>query len=411
MSNKNIALIQDLLKRWNDLPHRNKEELDALYKRSVMIIRNVFGKDSGYLTDLTAIHFYPNVLPSDETTRDFLWKSGTSELKNLYQTMLDELELFNEFPQDNPIHVNTFTDRSAGPFDLAFSFAGEDREFVKQIKMECDKLGLNSYYDEDRKLEQWGKSFIGEQRKVYGSYETKHFVPFISKHYFTKPIPKDEFSAARSSSLNRDRYILPIKLDNSEIPIEFLLSDTQYIKSSDHTPEQLAQALNEIVDQTNKPAKEVDQLLADELNLPTPRITPRAYSKFEEAEALIAYIGEKFEKYLPKLKNEGYVPIIRKKDDNVRVFVERDGKSLFALNIFFSSMGDNNVGFNFNHQSIMANAQSENGNIEPIFDNEQQKAGYILNDYGNFGAKDFYSKEQAMEFFWARMNEHLESQA
>lgn len=296
-------------------------------------------------------------------------------------------------------------------FDLAFSFAGEDREYVKQVKEACDKLDLTVYYDEDRKIDQWGKSFIGEQRKVYSGYKTKHFVPFISKHYFAKPIPTDEFKSALMESTKRNQYILPIKLDDSEVSVEYIHRDTQYLKKTDYSPDQLAGALKYIVNKSNEPAKDVDQLLTDELNLPAPKITPRAYSKFEEAEALISFIAEQFEKHLPGLRTEGYAPVVRKKDDSVYILVERDGRTLFVLNIFFSSMGDNHVGFNFNQHSMMANANSENGNIEPVFDKEQRKAGYLLNDYANYGGKDLHSKEQIVEFFWNKMNKDLEARS
>jgi hypothetical protein len=37
-------------------------------------------------------------------------------------------------------------------YDLAFSFAGEDRDYVEQVKDACKKLGLSVYYDRDRKI-------------------------------------------------------------------------------------------------------------------------------------------------------------------------------------------------------------------------------------------------------------------
>lgn len=294
-------------------------------------------------------------------------------------------------------------------YDLAFSFAGEDRNYVESVKAECDKLGLSVYYDKDRRIDQWGKSIIGEQRKVYSGYKTKHFVPFISEHYFSKPTPTDEFRSALMESTKRGQYILPIKLDDSEVSIEYLHRDTQYLKKDDYTPGQLAGALKYIVSSGKEPAKDVDKLLGDELDLPAPKITPRAYSKFKEAEALISYIFDKFEKHLPTLEKEGYVPIIRKSNDTVRIMVERDGKTLFVLNVFFSRMGDNYVGFNFAERSMMANAQPENGNIEPVFDKESQKPGYMLNDYSNFGGNALLSKEDIVKFFWVKMNEQLES--
>jgi hypothetical protein len=80
-------------------------------------------------------------------------------------------------------------------YDLAFSFAGEHREYVEKTKDECERLDLKVFYDRDKNNEWWGKNFIMEQRKVYGS-QTRYFVPLISTEYFTRPIPTDEFQAA-----------------------------------------------------------------------------------------------------------------------------------------------------------------------------------------------------------------------
>lgn len=401
-------LVEQLLIQLNDLPHRNKEALDKLYKRSEMIIRNLFGTDSPYLKTLTAIDFYPRVYPTDEITRDMTWKSGTSTLKNLYETMLEEIALFS-IGDSAPATAELKKAAMITEFDLAFSFAGEDRNYVKRVKDACEKLGLTVYYDEDRKIEQWGKSFIAEQRKVYGGYKTKHFVPFISQHYFEKPIPTDEFRSALAESTKRERYILPIKLDHSKISTEYLHSDTQYLTKSDYSIDELALALREIVQGITAPAKDVEKILEDELNLSGPKITPRTYSKYEEAESLLTYIADQFKRNSEKLRPKGYVPIVRINDNKLMVQVERDGRTLFILNAFFSNMGDNHIGYNFARRSMMANANSENGNIEPVFNKEEQKSGYLLNDFSNFSSiKDFKTKEQIVEFFWNKMNQQLE---
>ena len=405
-------LVEQLLKQLNDLPHRNKEALDAMYKRSEMIIRNIFGKDSTYLNDLTSINFYPSVYPTDEITMDMRWKSGTSETKNLYTTMLEEISLFDTNIETTIKSKKEITKEIE--FDLAFSFAGEDRSYVKQVKEECEKLGLKVYYDEDRKIDQWGKSIIGEQRKVYSGYKTKHFVPFISQYYFTKPTPTDEFKSALAESTKRERYILPIKLDESEISVEYLHSDTQYLKKSDYTPQRLATALNKIVQGIDAPAKDVEKLLEDELDLSGPKVTPRTYSKYEEAESLLVYIADQFKANSEKLKAGGYVPVIRINDNKLMIQIERDGKTLFILNVFFSNMGDNRIGYNFAQRSIMANAQPENGNIEPFYNTEEKKALYIFNDYGSFGSMGliggkYLTKKEIVKFFWGKMNKQLES--
>jgi hypothetical protein len=77
--------------------------------------------------------------------------------------------------------------QSAEIYDLAVSFAGEQRTYVEQVVRACQRRGLRVFYDRDMNNEWWGKSFIREQRKVYSS-RTRFFVPFLSSEYLAKPI-------------------------------------------------------------------------------------------------------------------------------------------------------------------------------------------------------------------------------
>jgi predicted nucleotide-binding protein len=88
-------LVGELLAQLEALPHRDSKALDALLKRSEMYIRNIFGESSKYLNDLKRVHFFPQVYPSDEAYYNERWNSGANELKNLFQTMSEELALFD----------------------------------------------------------------------------------------------------------------------------------------------------------------------------------------------------------------------------------------------------------------------------------------------------------------------------
>jgi hypothetical protein len=292
-------------------------------------------------------------------------------------------------------------------YDLAFSFAGEDRDYARQVKEECEKLGLSVYYDQDQVIEQWGKSILEEQREVYG-YKTRHVVPFISKHYFNKPIPTDEFKSALMSAIKHSQYILPVKMDDTLIPAKYLHEHTQYVKAEDFTPPQLEQALKRIVDGGKGPAKEIGKLLSDELELAMPKITPRAYNKFQEAESLLEYLANQFKKHLPRLEAEGYAPIVRHRGESVRVQVEKDGRQVSVLNLFFSNMGQNDIGFNYDGQSMMANSSSQNGHIEPVYDKESRTAAFKMVDYGNFGGEAVMSKEEIMRYLWDKVGTDIE---
>lgn len=293
-------------------------------------------------------------------------------------------------------------------YDLAFSFAGEDRSYVEAVKEECEKIGIKVYYDEDRKIDQWGLSFIQEQRDVYAGYKTKYFVPFISEHYFKKAIPTDEFKSALTKSIEEDGYILPIKVDESDISSKYLHPHIQYLKATNYSPAELAQAFKEKL-KGNITAEDVDNKLAEELQLPRIQITPRNYNPYKEAESLLEYIKRQFENNLVALKSEGYVTNIRMNNGEVIFRLLKESKPIFALNVFFSSMGDIMIGFNFNHQSMMANAQSQNGHIEPKYNTETGVAGYEIAD-GFLSNGAIVSKEEVVKFFWNKMREEIERQ-
>lgn len=94
MSESAQHYLAELLDSLEALPHRDNGALDALTKRSEMIIRNVFGADSKYLTDLGKINFHPMVYPADEPYYNSSWTEGVMEFKNLLQTMKEEDQLF-----------------------------------------------------------------------------------------------------------------------------------------------------------------------------------------------------------------------------------------------------------------------------------------------------------------------------
>ena len=104
--NKN-ELVESLINQVNELPHRDSEKLDALQRRSEMIIRTVFGPSSKYLDDLRRIHFTPvyvpifSSAPEPEHYRDESWIDGTRMTLNLCNTMLEELNLSQVIPKSN----------------------------------------------------------------------------------------------------------------------------------------------------------------------------------------------------------------------------------------------------------------------------------------------------------------------
>jgi hypothetical protein len=131
-------------------------------------------------------------------------------------------------------------------YHLAFSFAGEQRDYVERTKEECEDIGLEVMYDLDRGADMWGDDFIMQQRQIY-SAKTLFVVAFISADYLRKPVPRDEFKAAMWTDVQRGGgYILPLLMDDVDAPPELLHPSTAYIKvrQGRPTPQELAVLLN-----------------------------------------------------------------------------------------------------------------------------------------------------------------------
>lgn len=132
-----IELVQSLINMVNELPHRDKEKLDALRRRTDMIIRKVFGDSSKYLKDREKITFFPMVSPAAEQSYNETWQSGKSKMLNLFNTMLEELKLSSISQEVNKVQKpdNEFSNR-------IFIVHGHDEAMKQAVARTLEKIDL-----------------------------------------------------------------------------------------------------------------------------------------------------------------------------------------------------------------------------------------------------------------------------
>lgn len=100
-------------------------------------------------------------------------------------------------------------------FDVAFSFAGEDRSIVYPIAEELKNQSISVFYDEFEKGNLWGKDLSKYFKSTY-TENTRFVVPFISKHYPNKDWTNFEFTVAHEEAKKRDsEFILPVRIDDT----------------------------------------------------------------------------------------------------------------------------------------------------------------------------------------------------
>jgi len=137
--------------------------------------------------------------------------------------------------------VQTEWSKTVPKYDVAISFAGEDRPVAKQLAASLVLTGLNVFYDEYEQADLWGKDLYTHLSKVYKD-ESKYCLMLISEHYAKKQWTNHERKAAQARAFaESSEYILPLRLDDSEI--EGVLGTTGYLDIRQFPVEKIVESL------------------------------------------------------------------------------------------------------------------------------------------------------------------------
>ncbi|MEV3915116.1 TIR domain-containing protein [Streptomyces canus] len=295
-------------------------------------------------------------------------------------------------------------------YDLAFSFAGEHRDYVEATKLQCEQLGLKVFYDKDLNNEWWGNNYIREQRTGYGR-QTRYFVPFISVEYFEKPIPRDEFEAAMWTDVERGGgYILPVVIGDVQIPEDRLPRHRHYLKAEDYSPAQLAQEMKRKVSGETHPPKDVADVVAGAMTLRMPKVVPQNFSKYQELEVVLQYLGQQFQKAIPRLHSAGFAGTARVSAERVAVRVEKSGSTVYALDIYPGGLSDGTLAFSLDQHRLGGSGM--HAFATPVYDRE---AGGPRLELTNFSLLDMsggvsrtMTKDELFTAIWDRLIEQIE---
>ena len=148
-------------------------------------------------------------------------------------------------------------------YDVAISYAGENRPIAEGIANILRKKGLKVFYAPFQKMDLWGKKLSTEFEKSFG--ESSLFVLILISHdYAVKDWTDFEFSIAKKEDSKRKReFILPIKLD--ETKLVGLHSHISYLDFKNEGLNGIANCLVEKVE-SMKSKKTPDETFRDAFN-------------------------------------------------------------------------------------------------------------------------------------------------
>jgi hypothetical protein len=104
-------------------------------------------------------------------------------------------------------------------YDVAISFAGEDREVANSLARFLKDMGLHVFFDDFERARLWGKDLFTTLYEVYSS-KARYCIILISKAYVDRQWTVHERRAAQERVLSErdNEYLLPVRIDDTPLP-------------------------------------------------------------------------------------------------------------------------------------------------------------------------------------------------
>lgn len=120
-------------------------------------------------------------------------------------------------------------------FEIALSFAGEDRVYVDQVANLLRDSGVKVFYDLFEEASLWGKNLYDYLSDIYQN-KALYTIMFISEHYALKLWANHERQAMQARAFQEHQeYILPARFDDTPIP--GVLPTVAYVSLAGRSPQ------------------------------------------------------------------------------------------------------------------------------------------------------------------------------
>lgn len=196
--------------------------------------KSTFLFNVGVLEENGLIGIGPTKEFSPENGGIYITSYGISALSDANQLKISQDK---EYLSNDTEHIFT----KEYKYDVALSFAGEDRIIAEKIAARLKQNNVKVFYDNFEESELWGKNLYEHLTYVYGE-AARFCVMILSKNYAVKSWTNHERQSAQARAFREQQeYILPIKLDETKIP--GLLETVGYISYPDHSEGEIVELI------------------------------------------------------------------------------------------------------------------------------------------------------------------------
>lgn len=299
-------------------------------------------------------------------------------------------------------------------YDVAFSFAGEDREYVERVAERLHAAGVPVFYDKYEQVELWGEDLYQRLDNVYRR-EARFCVIFISAAYRDKVWTNHELRSAQARALEaHEVYILPARFNDTEIP--GILSTIGYVDLRDLSPEEFANVILGKLGATGDSGQAAAPVAAPaEPGFNRPRLGGRAFNPYDAALGFIDSLTTELKRRCDMSAEDGVSASLFDRESRKCLRVVLDGETIYSLDVWMGGMlGDNTVNFHGGRGEIRSSTGTTNAWGDVTWDRERESVVLDFHDLSllkvlGAGNEQRFVFPEFTEALWEVIREALET--
>jgi hypothetical protein len=182
---------------------------EYLYRTIVAPISDTKKKNQKSTSYYNCLNYLGDVIRDSKLDDVIMYRKGKS-ISIEDPTFRFYLNLLNIDDVRRKVHIRN----DEYPWDVAISFAGQDRATVLEFVKQLEEKGVFPFYDFNHQAQLWGVDLQKKLAEIYAN-DALYMVIFISPHYPEKDWTRFEFEIGKMASQKRpETYILPIIIED-----------------------------------------------------------------------------------------------------------------------------------------------------------------------------------------------------
>jgi hypothetical protein len=291
-------------------------------------------------------------------------------------------------------------------YDVALSFAGEDRAYVEKVAKYLMGKNIKVFYDDYEKTKLWGKDLYVYLDEIYQK-KAKYCIMFISCYSSEKLWTNHERKSAQARAFKeKGEYILPARFDDTEIP--GILPTIGYIDLRSLEPERFGKL---IIEKLKKGATNISR---NPEVFRKPQISKiKSFNPYEETQSILKFIPAEIQKRCGSLSEQGVSCSIFNRDGRTCIRILLSGETKYSLDMGIGGIGgDDSIGFYGVEGKMLSSSGSFNAWAIIKWSQEKDDIVIIFNDISllntfNTHEKE-YTKKEFLEALWNKICDVLE---